>query len=183
MSVKYGCTSLLSPASEHPLQDVDSPSPIRPLHTGSTSALYNPSLPVIFYSIYINQTEIELYHYNHDRKVLMKKTFDRNVNNWRLPITDGGSWVKIKCLYWQLWWQLACAKASLHRKKISSWLGFSSWLSSDKIRFKNLSIFLTISSFRCRVDCQHTIKVCTDQCLPSIQVKIYIMKFFWVLRF
>lgn len=49
MSVKYGCTSLLSPASEHPLQDVDSPSPIRPLHTGSTSALYNPSAMVSRY--------------------------------------------------------------------------------------------------------------------------------------
>ncbi|KAJ8979719.1 hypothetical protein NQ317_015543 [Molorchus minor] len=44
MSLKYGCTSALSPASEHPLQDVDSPSPIRPLHTGSTSALYSSSL-------------------------------------------------------------------------------------------------------------------------------------------
>lgn len=54
MSVKYGCTSLLSPASEHPLQDVDSPSPIRPLHTGSTSALYTPSMPVILkYIVYI----------------------------------------------------------------------------------------------------------------------------------
>nr|CAI5852223.1 unnamed protein product [Callosobruchus analis] len=44
MSLKYGCTSSLSPASEHPLQDIDSPSPIRPLHTGSTSALYSPPL-------------------------------------------------------------------------------------------------------------------------------------------
>ncbi|CAH1112604.1 unnamed protein product [Psylliodes chrysocephalus] len=44
MSLKYGCTSSLSPTSEHPLQDIDSPSPIRPLHTGSTSALYSPAL-------------------------------------------------------------------------------------------------------------------------------------------
>ncbi|KAJ8954794.1 hypothetical protein NQ318_014906 [Aromia moschata] len=44
MSLKYGCISALSPASEHPLQDIDSPSPIRPLHTGSTSALYSSSL-------------------------------------------------------------------------------------------------------------------------------------------
>uniref|UniRef100_A0A6P7GBU2 Kinesin-like protein Klp98A n=1 Tax=Diabrotica virgifera virgifera TaxID=50390 RepID=A0A6P7GBU2_DIAVI len=44
MSLKFGCTSALSPTSEHPLQDIDSPSPIRPLHTGSTSALYSPSL-------------------------------------------------------------------------------------------------------------------------------------------
>ncbi|KAJ8925878.1 hypothetical protein NQ315_009730 [Exocentrus adspersus] len=44
MSLKYGCTSSLSPTTEHPLQDNDSPSPIRPLHTGSMSALYSPSL-------------------------------------------------------------------------------------------------------------------------------------------
>ncbi|XP_057652749.1 kinesin-like protein KIF16B isoform X2 [Diorhabda carinulata] len=44
MSLKYGCTSTLSPTSEHPLQDIDSPSPIRPTHTGSTSALYSPTI-------------------------------------------------------------------------------------------------------------------------------------------
>lgn len=43
MSLKYG-SSALSPASEHPLQDLDSPSPVKPLHTGSTSALYSPPL-------------------------------------------------------------------------------------------------------------------------------------------
>ncbi|KAJ3648828.1 hypothetical protein Zmor_020600 [Zophobas morio] len=46
MSLKCGSSSVLSPASEHPLQDVDSesPSPVKPVHTGSTSALYSPSL-------------------------------------------------------------------------------------------------------------------------------------------
>ncbi|CAG9762124.1 unnamed protein product [Ceutorhynchus assimilis] len=42
MAMKYGCSSILSPALEHPLQNMDSPSPIKPLHTGSTSALYSP---------------------------------------------------------------------------------------------------------------------------------------------
>ncbi|XP_066262370.1 kinesin-like protein Klp98A isoform X2 [Euwallacea similis] len=44
MAIKYGCSSFLSPALEHPLQDLDSPSPIKPLHTGSTSALYSSSV-------------------------------------------------------------------------------------------------------------------------------------------
>ncbi|XP_066142639.1 kinesin-like protein Klp98A isoform X2 [Euwallacea fornicatus] len=44
MAIKYGCCSFLSPALEHPLQDLDSPSPIKPLHTGSTSALYSSSV-------------------------------------------------------------------------------------------------------------------------------------------
>ncbi|CAH0550729.1 unnamed protein product [Brassicogethes aeneus] len=45
MSVKFGSNCVLSPASEHPLQDIDSsPSPLKPLHTGSTSALYSPPL-------------------------------------------------------------------------------------------------------------------------------------------
>lgn len=44
--MKLGSPSVLSPATEHPLQDLDSPSPIRPLHTGSTSALYSPTMPV-----------------------------------------------------------------------------------------------------------------------------------------
>ncbi|KAH1007307.1 hypothetical protein HUJ04_004562 [Dendroctonus ponderosae] len=44
MAMKYGCYSNLSPALEHPLQDMDSPSPIRPLNTGSTSALYTSSI-------------------------------------------------------------------------------------------------------------------------------------------
>lgn len=48
MSLKMGSPSVLSPAAEHPLQDLDSPSPspVRPLHTGSTSALYSPPLPM-----------------------------------------------------------------------------------------------------------------------------------------
>lgn len=46
MALKYGSSSALSPATEHPLQDVDSPSPIKPLHTGSTSALYSSSLQI-----------------------------------------------------------------------------------------------------------------------------------------
>nr|XP_022909743.1 kinesin-like protein Klp98A isoform X1 [Onthophagus taurus]XP_022909744.1 kinesin-like protein Klp98A isoform X2 [Onthophagus taurus] len=48
MSLKIGpSSSILSPAAEHPLQDLhDSPSPIRPLHTGSTSALYSPPIPL-----------------------------------------------------------------------------------------------------------------------------------------
>lgn len=45
MTMKFGTNSAaLSPAIEHPLQDVDSPSPVKPLRTGSTSALYSPSL-------------------------------------------------------------------------------------------------------------------------------------------
>lgn len=48
MAMKYGCATVLSPALEHPLQDLtaDSPSPIKPLHTGSTNALYSSSLQV-----------------------------------------------------------------------------------------------------------------------------------------
>lgn len=47
MTLKYGSSSCtLSPAVEHPLQDIDSPSPVKPLHTGSTSALYSPPLQV-----------------------------------------------------------------------------------------------------------------------------------------
>lgn len=48
MSLKMGSSSVLSPAAEHPLQDIDSPSPspIRPMHTGSTSALYTSFRPV-----------------------------------------------------------------------------------------------------------------------------------------
>lgn len=42
VTMKSKPTSLLSPADEHPLQDFDSPSPLRPLHSGSTSALYSP---------------------------------------------------------------------------------------------------------------------------------------------
>ncbi|XP_049826777.1 kinesin-like protein Klp98A isoform X3 [Aethina tumida] len=46
MALKSGSSScVLSPAQEHPLQDISvdsSPSPIKPLHTGSTSALYSP---------------------------------------------------------------------------------------------------------------------------------------------
>lgn len=38
--------STLSPAVEHPLQDSLSPSPIKPLHTGSTTALHSPGLQV-----------------------------------------------------------------------------------------------------------------------------------------
>ncbi|XP_065167719.1 kinesin-like protein Klp98A isoform X2 [Atheta coriaria] len=45
LAVKAGSPSILSPAAEHPLQDLDSPSPMRPLHAGSTSALYSPPLP------------------------------------------------------------------------------------------------------------------------------------------
>ncbi|XP_074037348.1 kinesin-like protein 98A isoform X2 [Leptinotarsa decemlineata] len=44
--LKHGTSSIMSPALEHPLQDIDSPSPLRPLTTGSTSALYSPSLQV-----------------------------------------------------------------------------------------------------------------------------------------
>ncbi|KAL1493564.1 hypothetical protein ABEB36_009268 [Hypothenemus hampei] len=44
MCIKYGCTSGLSPALEHPLQNMDSPSPIKPIHTGSTSVLYTSSI-------------------------------------------------------------------------------------------------------------------------------------------
>ncbi|XP_008195797.2 kinesin-like protein Klp98A isoform X1 [Tribolium castaneum] len=48
MAIKCGSGSVLSPATEHPLQDVDSasPSPVKPFHTGSTSALYSPNLQV-----------------------------------------------------------------------------------------------------------------------------------------
>ncbi|XP_050295479.1 kinesin-like protein Klp98A [Anthonomus grandis grandis] len=46
MNLKYGCHSMLAPAPEHPLQDMDSPSPIKPLHSGSTSALYTSSLQI-----------------------------------------------------------------------------------------------------------------------------------------
>lgn len=40
--------STLLPAVEHPLQHPDgfSPSPIKPLHTGSTTALHSPGLQV-----------------------------------------------------------------------------------------------------------------------------------------
>ncbi|KAL3287107.1 hypothetical protein HHI36_001588 [Cryptolaemus montrouzieri] len=44
MALKSGSTCLLSPADEHPLQDLDSPSPLKPLHTGSTSTLYSPHM-------------------------------------------------------------------------------------------------------------------------------------------
>lgn len=79
MSVKYGCTSLLSPASEHPLQDIDSPSPIRPLHTGSTSALYTPSIPVIFYQYVIN-----VYVYFHYNCQIWKKSINEIANKMSL---------------------------------------------------------------------------------------------------
>lgn len=48
MTLKIGSPSVLSPAADHPLQGTDSssPSPIKPLHTGSTSALYSPPMPV-----------------------------------------------------------------------------------------------------------------------------------------
>lgn len=46
MSLKVGGSSSLLPAAEHPLQDLDSPSPIRPLHTGSTSAICSTPRPV-----------------------------------------------------------------------------------------------------------------------------------------
>lgn len=48
MTLKVGSSSVLSPAAEHPLQGIDSPSPspLKPLHTGSTSALYSPPVPV-----------------------------------------------------------------------------------------------------------------------------------------
>ncbi|KAI4467704.1 kinesin-related [Holotrichia oblita] len=48
MALKVGSLSALSPAAEHPLQSVDSssPSPLKPLHTGSTSALYTPPMPL-----------------------------------------------------------------------------------------------------------------------------------------
>lgn len=42
MALKVGSPSVLSPASEHPLQHLDIPSPVRPIHRGSTSALYTP---------------------------------------------------------------------------------------------------------------------------------------------
>lgn len=46
MALKVGSPSILSPAAEHPLQDLDNtPSPIRPIHRGSTSALYSPPMP------------------------------------------------------------------------------------------------------------------------------------------
>lgn len=53
VSLKMGSTSALSPAAEHPLQDLDSPSPspIRPLHSGSTSTLYTTSRPVRIYNL------------------------------------------------------------------------------------------------------------------------------------
>lgn len=46
MTLKYGPSvknSVLSPASEHPLQDIDSPSPLQPLYMGSSITLYSPS--------------------------------------------------------------------------------------------------------------------------------------------
>ncbi|CAG9861907.1 unnamed protein product [Phyllotreta striolata] len=43
ISLKYGSTTSLVPASDHPLQDADSPSPVRPLFAGSTSVIY-PSI-------------------------------------------------------------------------------------------------------------------------------------------
>ncbi|KAK9707912.1 PX domain [Popillia japonica] len=46
MALKAGSLSALLPAAEHPLQSVDSPSPLKPLHTGSTSALYTPPMPL-----------------------------------------------------------------------------------------------------------------------------------------
>ncbi|CAG9820988.1 unnamed protein product [Phaedon cochleariae] len=44
--VRYGCASLLTPTQEHPLQDLDSPSPVGPFRTGSASALYSPSAQI-----------------------------------------------------------------------------------------------------------------------------------------
>ncbi|KAF7281404.1 hypothetical protein GWI33_004786 [Rhynchophorus ferrugineus] len=44
MALQYGHSSALSPTVEHPLQDLESPSPVKPLHTGSTSVLYSTSM-------------------------------------------------------------------------------------------------------------------------------------------
>ncbi|KAF5280415.1 hypothetical protein FQR65_LT03224 [Abscondita terminalis] len=64
MSFKIGSPLILSPATEHPLQDSNSPlSPVRPVHRGSTSALYSPSLqsslsPLANYNLYRSMPSI-----------------------------------------------------------------------------------------------------------------------------
>lgn len=65
MAFKTGSPLILSPTSEHPLQNLDSPiSPVRPAHRGSTSALYSPTLqnnqlsPLSNYNLYRSMPSI-----------------------------------------------------------------------------------------------------------------------------